>query len=65
MLFAPDAAHLGPGVALNHLISENLGLLFRFGHYQASEQRAASPFERPATHHSHDLWMIVVLAKMP
>ena len=62
--FAPDTAHSGQRVALNHLIGENLGLLFRLGDNKSREKRAAGFIERAASRGSHDFRMIIVLAQM-
>ena len=48
VFFAPDAAHLGPGVAFDHSVREDLGLLFRLGDHQPREERAAGAIQRAA-----------------
>lgn len=64
VLFAPNATHVGPGIAFDHSVRKDLGLLFRLSHDETGEERSAGAIERAARCMAHDLWMIVVLAQM-
>ena len=46
------------------LVSENLGLLFPFGHHQAREQRATGAVQRAASDVAHDFGVIIVFAQV-